>query len=234
MIYKSGKVGYYKSYQYAKNILSKIKKITAFKAFSDESHDYYEIKDNNKNYYNLILFDENSNEYWFDTNCGYKGMGSIYSEKILRLVGIMEDYNIAYEKEIYKYNLSINNKLNLLVVEIDLSNIIEKYFIKSLISLDFKNAYLRYSALDNLKVFGAVKSINDTVGSDLYIKYFDNYDLEKDSNTDYYINKVLFLDSYLKEDVKLNISNNIIDLLGIENYIYSKEVNKIEYSIYNC
>ena len=110
LIYKSGKNGYYKSYEYAKRILSKMKKITAFKTFSNEDHDYYDVIGNTKNYYNLILFDEDSNEYWFDTNCGYKGMRSVYSEKILRLVGIREDYNIAFEKEIYKFDLSpINN-----------------------------------------------------------------------------------------------------------------------------
>ena len=125
LIYRSGKVGYYKSYEYAKRILSKMKKITAFKAFSNKDHDYYEVIDNSKNYYNLILFDEDSNQYWFDTNCGYKGMGSVYSEKILRLVGIREDYNIAFEKEIYKFNLCPINQLNLLIVEIDLLNDIE-------------------------------------------------------------------------------------------------------------
>ena len=52
LIYKSGKIGYYKSYEYAKTILSKMKKITAFKAFSNEEHDYYEVIDNNRNYYN--------------------------------------------------------------------------------------------------------------------------------------------------------------------------------------
>ncbi|WP_296648017.1 hypothetical protein, partial [Romboutsia sp. 13368] len=176
MIYKSGKNGYYKSYEYAKTILSKMNKIIAFKAFSTEEHDYYEVIDNHRNYYNLILFDEESNEYWFDTNCGYKGMGSTYSEKILRLVGIRENYNIAFEKEIYEYDLYLNNKLNILIVEIDLCNSIEKYFIKSLISLDFKDAYSRYNTLDRLKVFGVVKSINDAVGSDLYVKYFGNCD----------------------------------------------------------
>ena len=231
MIYKSGKKGYYKSYEYAKTILNKMNKIIAFKAFSNEDHDYYELVGNHRNYYNLILFDEDSNEYWFDTNCGYKGMGSIYSEKILKLVGIRENYNIAFQKEIYKYNLALNNKLNLLVVEIDLYNTIEKYFIKSLISLDFKNAYLRYNALDRLKVFGAVKSINNAVGRDLYIKYFGNYDLEEDINNDYGINNVLFLDSYLNENIRLNISNNIANLLGIDNAIFIKEIKKIEYGI---
>lgn len=232
MIYKSGKNGYYKSYEYAKSILNKMKKITEFKAFSHEEHDYYEIIDNNKNYYNLILFDEDSNEYWFDTNCGHKGMGSAYSEKILRLVGIREDYNLASEKEIYKCNLSPNNKLKLLVVEIDLLNDIEKYFINSLISLDFESPYLRYKALDDLQIFGGIKPINEAIGEDLYIKYFDNYDQEENVCQECGINNILFLDSYLNKDIKSNIGDNIKDLLGLKNNIYIKEIKKSEYGIH--
>lgn len=231
LIYKSGKIGYYKSYEYAKTILGKMKKITAFKAFSNEEHDYYEIIDNNRNYYNLILFDEDSNEYWFDTNCGYKGMGSVYSEKILRLVGIREDYNIAFEKEIYKFNLCLSNELNLLIVEIDLLNSIKTYFINSLLSLNFENAYLRYRALDSLKIFGVVKSINDAIGGDLYVKYFDNYASEEKVCKGGSINNILFLDSSLNKDVKLNISYNIKNLLGSKD-ISIKEIKKTEYGIH--
>lgn len=36
-----------------------------------------------------------------------------------------------------------------------------------------------YKALDSLRIFGVIKSINDTIGGDLYIKYFDNYDSEE-------------------------------------------------------
>ena len=233
MIYKSGKCGYYKSYEYAKSILSKMDKITAFKAFSNEEHDYYEVIDNNKYYYNLILFDEDLNEYWFDTNCGYKGMGSIYSEKILSLVGIIEDYNIAFEKEIYKFDLCLNNKLNLLVVEINLLKDIEKYGIKSLISVDFENAYLKQRALESVQVFGAVKSINDAIGEDLYAKYFDDHTFEENVYERCGINNILFLDSSLSKDVKSNISYSIKDLLGLENQMVVKEIKKTEYGIYS-
>lgn len=232
LIYKSGKNGYYKSYEYAKRILSKMKKIIAFKAFSNEEHNYYEVIDNNKNYYNLILFDEDSNEYWFDTNCGYKGMGSVYSEKILRLVGIREDYNMAFEKEIYRLNLSPINRFNLLVVEINLLNDIERYFIRSLISMDFENAYLRYRALESLQVFGVVRPINNAEGGDLYMKYFDDYGFTENVCGEYGINNVLFLYSSLNKDVKSNISNNIKNLLEVKNNISIKEVKKTEYGIY--
>jgi len=229
LIYKSGKVGYYKSYQYAKNILSKIKRITAFKAFSNEEHDYYDEIDNKKNYYNLILFDEDLNEFWFDTNCGYKGMGSTYSEKILRLVGLRENYNIDTKKEIHETNLSPNNKLNILVLEIDLLNSIEKYFIKSLISFDFDNAYLRYKTLEKLQAFGVVKSIDDAICKDLYIKYFDDYG--ESICDEYDINNVLFLNSYLDKEIKCNIGNSIKEYLGLESYISIKDIKKVEYRV---
>lgn len=233
MIYKSGKIGYYKSYEYAKEILSKIKKIIAFKAFSNEDHDYYEVIDNNRYYYNLVLFDDNSNEYWFDNGCGHKGMGSFYTEKILRLVGIREDYNIALQKEIHKFNLCPNYKLNLLVVEIDLLNSIEKYFIKSLISVNFENAYLKHRALESLQIFGAVKSINDAIGGELYIKYFDNYNLGENVYGECDIKNILFLDSSLNKDTKSNINYSIKSLLGVENDISIKEIKKVEYGIYS-
>ena len=179
----------------------------------------------------MILFDEDSNEYWFDTKCGYKGMGSVYSEKILRLVGIRKNYNLAFEKEIYKFNLCPNNKLNLLVVEIDLLTNVEKYFIKSLIALDFENAYLRYRALNHLQMFGAVKSINDAIGGELYTKYFKRDDLEEKGYEAYGINHVLFLDAYLSKPIKSNISTHIKDLLELKNNISIKEIKETEYRI---
>lgn len=233
MIYKSGKKGYYKSYEYAKSILHEMGNITAFKVFSKEDHEYYEIIDNDKKFYNLILFDENSNEYWFDTNCGYKGMGSIYTEKILQLVGLREDYNIIEEKEIYKYNLSPNNDLNVLVIEVDFYDSIEKYFIKYLINLKFKNAYLRYKALDTLQCFGTIKSINDAMGDELYRKYFENPFLEENVFGEYTINTVLFLDSILSKDIELKLNDNIKNELSYS-YLYVKEIKKTEYGIYNC
>lgn len=232
MIYKSGKVGYFKSYEYAKTILSKMKKIISFKAFSNEEHDYYDEIDNKKNYYNLILFDEDLNEYWFDTNCGYKGMGSTYSEKILRLVGLRENYNIDTKKEIHETNLSPNNELNILVVEINLLNDIEKYNINSLIKLDFESAYLRYIALNNLYKLGIIKPVSESIGEELYIKYFDNYVFEENLPSECCINNILFLDSSLSKYIKSNISSSIKDLLGIEQSINIKEIKKKEYSIY--
>lgn len=232
MIYKSGKVGYFKSYEYAKTILSKMKKIISFKAFSNEEHDYYDEIDNKKSYYNLILFDEDLNEYWFDTNCGYKGMGSTYSEKILRLVGLRENYNIDTKKEIHETNLSPNNELNILIVEMNLLNDIEKYNINSLIKLDFESAYFRYIALNNLYKFGIIKPVSESIGEELYIKYFDNYVFEENLPSECCINNILFLDNSLSKNIKSNISSSIKDLLGIEQSINIKEIKKKEYRIY--
>jgi len=232
LIYKSGKIGYYKSYEYAKYILSKMKKIISFKAFSNEEHDYYEILDGKKNYYNLILFDDNSNEYWFDTKCGSRCMASIYSEKILNLVGIRDCYNIDSQNEIHKSDLSLSNKLNILAVEINLSSSIEKYFINSFIKLNFDDAYSRYMALHSLQDFGAIKPINEAIGKDLYVNYFDNYDFDKNIHDEYPINNILFVDKYLANYIKSNIGESIKNLLGIEENIYVRDINKMEYSIY--
>jgi transcriptional regulator with XRE-family HTH domain len=177
-----------------------------------------------------LLFDENQNEYWFDTKCGFKGMESIYSEKILNLVGIREKYNIDSEKEIHETNISLNNELNILVVEINLADNIEKYFIDSFIKLNFDDAYSRYTEIENLQIFGAIKPINQAIGKDLYIDYFDDYD--ENIHDEYPINNILFLDKYLVNYIKSNIGESIKTLLGIKDDIYIRKIKKMEYGIY--
>ena len=126
----------------------------------------------------------------------------------------------------------MSNKVNLLVVEIDLLNVIEKYNIKSLISLSFKNKEFISKYLEKLHRFGVVKPINDAIGEELYINYFEDYSFEEDLYSEYCINNILFLDSYLEDDIKCNISDNIRFLLGEENIIDIKEIQKKEYRIY--
>ena len=46
------------------------------------------------------------------------------------------------------------------------------------------------------------------------------------------INNILFLDKSLNKNVKLNINNNIKNLLELKNNISIKEIKKIEYGIY--
>ena len=77
-----------------------------------------------------------------------------------------------------------------------------------------------------------IKSINNAIGGDLYIKYFDNYAPEENVFGKSGINNILFLDSYLDKDVKSNISNNIKNLLQPQNNMFIKEVKKTEYGIY--
>ena len=118
---------------------------------------------------------------------------------------------------------ALNNKVNLLVVEIDLLNVIEKYEIKSLISLNFKDKESISTHLEKLHRFGVVMPINEAIGEELYIKYFDDYIFD---------NNILFLDSYLEKDIKSNISDNIKSLLGEESIVEIKEIQKKEYRIY--
>ena len=124
---------------------------------------------------------------------------------------------------------TLNNRLNLLVVEIDLLNVIEKYHINSLINLNFEHRDNKNTALENLQKFGVIKPINDAIGEELYIKYFDDYSYSEYLNNEY---NVLFLDSYLENDIKSNISDNIKSLLGEESIVGIKEIKKTEYRIY--
>lgn len=123
----------------------------------------------------------------------------------------------------------MNNKVNLLVVEIDLLNVIEKYHINSLINLNLEHRDNKNTALENLQKFGVIKPINDAIGEELYIKYFDDYSYSEDLNNEY---KVLFLDSYLEKNIKSNVSENIKSLLGEESIVGIKEIQKTEYRIY--
>nr|WP_317330989.1 hypothetical protein [uncultured Romboutsia sp.] len=126
----------------------------------------------------------------------------------------------------------MGNRINLLVVEIDLLDIIEKYYINSLINLNFESIDIKCIALENLQKFGVVKSINEAIGEELYIKYFDNCSLEERLYSEYCINKILFLDSSLSKNIKSNISDSIKSLLGDENIISIKEIQKMEYRLY--
>lgn len=125
--------------------------------------------------------------------------------------------------------VTLNNRLNLLVVEIDLLNVIEKYHINSLINLNLEHRDNKNTALENLQKFGVIKPINDAIGEELYIKYFDDYSYSEDLNNEY---KVLFLDSYLEKNIKSNVSENIKSLLGEESIVGIKEIQKTEYRIY--
>ena len=124
---------------------------------------------------------------------------------------------------------TLNNKVNLLVVEIDLLNVIEKYHINSLINLNLEHRDNKNTALESLQKFGVIKPINDAIGEELYIKYFDDYSYSEDLNNEY---KVLFLDSYLEKNIKSNVSENIKSLLGEESIVGIKEIQKTEYRIY--
>ena len=76
------------------------------------------------------------------------------------------------------------------------------------------------------------KSINNAIGGDLYMKYFNKYAPKESIYLKHGINNILFLDKYLNKNVKLNINNNIKNLLELKNNISIKEIKKIEYGIY--
>ena len=68
--------------------------------------------------------------------------------------------------------------------------------------------------IENLQIFGAIKPINQAIGKDLYIDYFDDYD--ENIHDEYPINNILFLDKYLVNYIKSNIGDSIKSLLRME------------------
>ena len=64
------------------------------------------------------------------------------------------------------------------------------------------------------------------------MKYFNKYAPKESIYLKHGINNILFLDKSLNKNVKLNINNNIKNLLELKNNISIKEIKKIEYGIY--
>ena len=90
-IYKSPCISSMHTLEYVKNNLKHMRNIVEFKAFKDCGHEYYDIINDTKCYYNLILSDDDYGEFWLYSNCGYNGTGPMTTCEILELVGLRED-----------------------------------------------------------------------------------------------------------------------------------------------
>ncbi len=198
MIYKSGQIDCFGSYEYIKSILKNIGNITGFKAFKNNDHKYYEInKYKYKDYYNLILFDDIGNEIWLDSNCGYPGSGPACTEKILQIVGLRDYYRIDKDARIFKKHLVPDNRLKLIVVFMDSIN--DEYHIKSFVNADFNSSYERYEMVEALKYLGHINSLKCSSGYSEYIPYFDEPHIDDEKTGEYTINNVLFLNRRMKD-----------------------------------
>ncbi|WP_163195739.1 hypothetical protein [Clostridium thermarum] len=216
MIYKSGKLGCYEAYDYVKAMLSKIGKVKEFKAFYEDTEPYFEIEDGRKNYYHFILIDDNENEFWIDTNCGYGGTGPSFTEKILQLVGARENYKIDKKRVIHEKDLELNHDLNALVVLHDYSNLKEKYKILFMIEAKFSNAASRFKVVDALEKLGDLHP--HILQDERFNSYFRDYDYVDNSLGQYKVNNILFLSRYLKnisiEDLKEILNTIAVRICG--------------------
>lgn len=194
--------------EYVKNNLKYMRNIVEFKAFKDEDHDYYDIINGNKSYYNLILSDDGEGEFWLHSNCGYNGTGPVTTWEILELVGLRGNYGIFTDKKIHKYNLKPNYDLNILVVELDYSDESDEYKINFLSKIKFSNSYNRYKLVESLRVLGHICNLHRE--DDRFNKYFVNCDF-KQGYGEYGVNQILFLDKPLQnlnsKDIKSIIEN---------------------------
>lgn len=207
MIYKSGILGSYEAYDYVKAMLNKIGEVKEFKVFFEDTDPYFEIEDGYKNYYHFILKDDNENEFWIDTNCGYGGTGPSHTKQILQLVGARGDYKIDKKRKIHEKNLELNHDLNMLVILNDYFNLKEKYRILFRVEARFNNSTSRFKLVEFLEALG---NLHPHILDDVrFSKYFKDYDYVDNSLGQYKVNNILFLSRHLK-----NISiENLKELL---------------------
>lgn len=225
MIYKSGIVDCYKAYDYVKNIINEMGNIIEFKAFYNDIDPYYEIVDDRKKYYHLILFDDNSNEFWIDTACGYNGTGPNFTEKILQLMGAREDYNIGNRKVICKKNLMLNQDLNVLVVFDNYC----KEKIMFMIEMKFDKAYKRINMANALKLFGSINYFYKL--DERYKQYFQNcYHYVDNTIGEYQTNEILHLDKKLKDisykDLEKVVNTIFLSVANKQKDIKFKKINQ--------
>lgn len=199
MRFISGKVGCYDSLKYAKNIVDKIGNIVKFEAFSEEKTPYYEDFGIEKYYYNFIVFDDEGNEVWFDTNCGYRGSKPSVTEQILQFFGVRNEYEIYTKKKIKEENLKVINDLNILVMRNNRNTNINKELL--MIKIKPNKAKDRYNVIKGLENIGTFKT---------YEKKMTEYELrfkslyEDNSFGEFGVNKLFFISQSLKE---LNIED---------------------------
>lgn len=196
MIYKSGTLGTYEAYDYIKEIVARMGNIKEFRAFRNDTDPYFEIEDDCKKYYHLILIDDKENEFWVDTNSGDSGTVASFTEKVLQLIGVRQNYNVDKEEIIHEKDLELNHDLNLLVVLEDFNNSKEEHKILFMLEAKFNNASLRLKIIKALKTLGNMRSHN--MGDQRFNKYFENCNYVDSSCGEYTVNNMLFINKHIK------------------------------------
>lgn len=168
--------------QHVKYILPMIGNIKEFEVFRDyEASPYKSVEDGEVRRYTFILKDDNNNEFWFYTLCGYHGSGPNGTLKILQLLGLKEDYHICEEgrTHIKQKNLKPTHKLNLLVAQDVSANFSEdKEEYRFLATIDFRYAYQKNNFVKTLESFGYLQHVTpDDKGFFQKAYVFDGLDI---------------------------------------------------------
>lgn len=149
--------------KYVETILPLIGNIKEFEVFKNLEDTPYVVQENEeKKRYTFILKDEDDNEFWLYTLCGYHGSGSYGTLKILQLLGLKEDFEVCEERNIHieKKNLNAIHRLNLLIVQDKAKGYDDKVIKHNfVISIDFGYAYQKQGVMNLLNSIGHMNHV---------------------------------------------------------------------------
>lgn len=180
---------------FVESIIPLIGNIKEFEVFRDRNKSPYVIEENGqKIYYTFVLMDDNGNEIWLHTLCGYSGSGPYTTLKILQLLGINEDFGLTNKENdhIIKKNIQPLHKLDL-VVTIDNSQMLDKKVLDYLFyaNIDFQYAHQKYRTIKILELLGYLQHAK-LQNKSLFEKVFLLDDLMTPATETYYFSNYIF------------------------------------------
>lgn len=163
MIYRFYRGGPDDTVKYVETILTLIGNVKEFEVFrNQEDTPYVVMEDDERKRYTFILKDDNDNEFWIYTLCGYHGSGPNATLKILQMLGLKEDFEVCEEgnTHIRKKDLKPVHKLNLVVAQDKAKGYDDRLLDHHIvISIDFKYAYQKHNTIKALKSLGYMQHV---------------------------------------------------------------------------
>ena len=226
MIYRFYSGGPDDTVKYVETILPLIGNVKEFEVFrNQEDTPYVVTEDDEKKRYTFILKDDNDNEFWLYTLCGYHGSGPNATLKILQMLGLKEDFEVCEKvnTHIRKKNLKPVHKLNLMVIQDKAEGYNDEMLEhNSMITIDFKYAYQKHNLIKVLRTFGYIQHV---IPSDagIFEKAYLFDDLEvPEYEYYYYTNNIFTLNrefrSFSPEQVKILVNQIIKNSGGTTSY----------------
>lgn len=162
MIYKFHSVSPDNIVRHIEYILPMFGNLKEFEVFRNyEDTPYQSIEDNERVKYSFILKDDNNNEFWLNSLCGYSGSGPKATLKILQLLGIKQDYNVCQEGIVHikQKNLKPILELNILIAKnksLSFDRDVEFLFMST---IEFKYAHQKSDFIKALKSLGYMQHV---------------------------------------------------------------------------